>query len=43
MLKDDIEGKSKLRMLLEKNGMLYMQEFIRNPGRDIRVFVVAGE
>ncbi len=36
-------GKAKLRMLLEKNGMLYMQEFICNPGRDIRVFVVDGE
>jgi tetrahydromethanopterin:alpha-L-glutamate ligase len=42
-VKDDAGGESKLRMLLEKNGMLYMQEFIRNPGRDIRVFVVDGE
>jgi len=42
-MKDDEGGKSKLRTLLEKNGMLYMQEFIRNPGRDIRVFVVDGE
>ncbi len=42
-VKDDAMGKSKLRMLLEKNGMLYMQEFIRNPGRDIRAFVVDGE
>ncbi len=42
-VKDDAIGKSKLRMLLEKNGMIYMQEFIRNPGRDIRVFVVDGE
>ena len=42
-VKDDAGGKSKLRMLLEKNGMLYMQEFIHNPGRDIRVFVVDGE
>ncbi|MDD1745829.1 MAG: RimK family alpha-L-glutamate ligase [Candidatus Methanoperedens sp.] len=42
-VKYDAGGESKLRMLLEKNGMLYMQEFIRNPGRDIRVFVVDGE
>ena len=42
-VKDDAMGKSKLRMLLEKNGMLYLQEFIRNPGRDIRAFVVDGE
>ena len=40
---DDPGGESKLRMLLEKNGMLYMQEFISNPGRDIRVFVVDGK
>lgn len=42
-VKNDPRGESKLRMLLEKNGMLYMQEFIRNPGRDIRAFVVDGE
>ncbi len=42
-MKDDAGGAAKLRTLLEKNGMLYMQEFIRNPGRDIRAFVVDGE
>ncbi|TRZ86824.1 MAG: RimK family alpha-L-glutamate ligase [Methanosarcinales archaeon] len=42
-VKNDPRGKAKLKMLLEKNGMLYMQEFIKNPGRDIRVFVVDGE
>ncbi len=42
-VKNDQRGEAKLRVLLEKNGMLYMQEFIRNPGRDIRVFVVDGE
>ncbi|MBU3966830.1 MAG: RimK family alpha-L-glutamate ligase [Euryarchaeota archaeon] len=42
-VKNDPRGETKLRMLLEKNGMLYIQEFIRNPGRDIRVFVVDGE
>ena len=29
-----------LEKLLEERGMLYIQEFIENPGRDIRVFVV---
>jgi tetrahydromethanopterin:alpha-L-glutamate ligase len=28
--------------LLEERGMLYIQEFIENPGRDIRAFVVDG-
>jgi tetrahydromethanopterin:alpha-L-glutamate ligase len=31
-----------LGKLLEERGMLYVQEFIENPGRDIRVFVVGG-
>lgn len=31
-----------LEKLLEERGMLYIQEFIENPGRDIRVFVVGG-
>jgi tetrahydromethanopterin:alpha-L-glutamate ligase len=42
-VKNDPRGAAKLKTLLEKNGMLYMQEFIRNPGRDIRAFVVDGE
>ena len=29
--------------LLEERGMLYIQEFIENPGRDIRAFVVGGK
>jgi tetrahydromethanopterin:alpha-L-glutamate ligase len=29
-----------LNRLLEERGMLYIQEFIENPGRDIRAFVV---
>ncbi|AGF95572.1 Tetrahydromethanopterin:alpha-L-glutamate ligase [Methanosarcina mazei Tuc01] len=31
-----------LEKLLEEKGMLYIQEFIENPGRDIRAFVVGG-
>jgi tetrahydromethanopterin:alpha-L-glutamate ligase len=31
-----------LESLLEERGMLYIQEFIENPGRDIRAFVVGG-
>lgn len=34
------EGIRKLEKLLDKDGLVYMQEFIPNPGRDIRVFVV---
>ena len=25
---------------MEKNGLIYIQEFIANPGRDIRVFII---
>lgn len=32
-----------LKKLLEERGMLYIQEFIPNPGRDIRAFVVGGK
>jgi tetrahydromethanopterin:alpha-L-glutamate ligase len=31
-----------LESLLQERGMLYIQEFIENPGRDIRAFVVGG-
>lgn len=31
-----------LENLLEEKGVLYIQEFIENPGRDIRAFVVGG-
>ncbi len=34
---------SKLAALLKERGVLYLQEFVPNPGRDIRVFVVGGE
>lgn len=34
------KGILKLKGLLEKHGLAYIQDFIPNPGRDIRVFVV---
>ena len=34
---------SKLRELLKERGVLNLQEFVHNPGRDIRVFVVGEE
>jgi tetrahydromethanopterin:alpha-L-glutamate ligase len=33
---------SVLKQLLQERGMLYIQEFIENPGRDIRAFIVDG-
>jgi len=35
--------KHKLATLLKDRGVLYLQEFVPNPGRDIRVFVVGEE
>ncbi|NQE46140.1 Tetrahydromethanopterin:alpha-L-glutamate ligase [ANME-1 cluster archaeon GoMg2] len=35
--------KQKLATLLRDRGVLYLQEFVPNPGRDIRVFVVGEE
>ena len=35
--------KQKLATLLKERGVLYLQEFVPNPGRDIRVFVVGDE
>lgn len=40
---DDDEGKRQVERMLSEKGMLYIQEFIHNPGRDIRAFVVNGE
>lgn len=37
------ELSSKLTELLKERGVLYLQEFVPNPGRDIRVFVVGEE
>ncbi|MCE8423950.1 MAG: RimK family alpha-L-glutamate ligase [Candidatus Methanoperedens sp.] len=36
----DDEGLLNLERFLEKNGLIYIQKFIHNPGRDIRIFVV---
>ena len=35
--------KQKLATLLKERGVLYLQAFVPNPGRDIRVFVVGEE
>ena len=37
------ELKQKLATLLKERGVLYLQQFVHNPGRDIRVFVVGEE
>jgi tetrahydromethanopterin:alpha-L-glutamate ligase len=39
-LRNDYIGRSKLKKIMDENGLLYIQEFIANPGRDIRVFIV---
>jgi tetrahydromethanopterin:alpha-L-glutamate ligase len=39
-MSNDNKGTLKLNKLMEKNGLVYLQEFIANPGRDIRVFIV---
>lgn len=39
-VRNDESGMRKLRNIIEKDGVLYIQEFIPNKGRDIRVFVV---
>jgi tetrahydromethanopterin:alpha-L-glutamate ligase len=39
-VKNDAPGKFKLKALIKKDNLIYMQKFIPNPGRDIRVFVV---
>lgn len=39
---ESVSLEASLERLLEERGMLYIQEFIANPGRDIRVFVVGG-
>lgn len=39
----DLNLTSKLAELLKERGVLYLQEFVHNLGRDIRVFVLGGE
>jgi len=39
-LKNNKSGILKLKKLMEKDGLVYLQEFIANSGRDIRVFIV---
>lgn len=39
-IKYDLAGIHKLKELIRDNSLVYMQEFIPNPGRDIRVFIV---
>lgn len=41
-VRNNESGVKKLKELFEKHRLIYMQEFIPNPGRDIRVFVVNG-
>jgi tetrahydromethanopterin:alpha-L-glutamate ligase len=38
-----LDQKRKLATLLKERGVLYLQQFVPNPGRDIRVFVVGEE
>ena len=38
-----LDLKQKLATLLKERGVLYLQQFVPNPGRDIRVFVVGEE
>ena len=40
---DDETSKTRLMKHLERRGVLYLQQYIPNPGRDIRVFVVGGQ
>ncbi|ABE52197.1 tetrahydromethanopterin:alpha-L-glutamate ligase [Methanococcoides burtonii] len=40
---NDSELEGTIDAILEQRGMLYIQEYIANPGRDIRAFVVNGK
>lgn len=40
---DDEHSVKLLRSVIDTRGVLYLQRFISNPGRDIRVFVVGGD
>ncbi|MDF1557619.1 MAG: RimK family alpha-L-glutamate ligase [ANME-2 cluster archaeon] len=39
-VKDDNNSRTLLKKQLDRRGVVYMQQYIPNPGRDIRVFVV---
>jgi tetrahydromethanopterin:alpha-L-glutamate ligase len=41
-IRNSESGVKKLKELFKNNRLIYIQEFIPNPGRDIRVFVVNG-
>ena len=43
LTEEDTNLSSNLEGLLKERGVLYIQEFVPNPGRDIRVFVVSEE
>lgn len=43
MVKNDGDGMQEVEQVLKKNGVVYLQEFIPHPGRDIRAFVVNSE
>ncbi len=42
-VRDSKSGVEKLKKLFKEKRLIYIQEFIPNPGRDIRVFVVNGK
>ncbi|MCZ7382905.1 MAG: RimK family alpha-L-glutamate ligase [Candidatus Methanoperedens sp.] len=42
-VRDSKNGVEKLKKLFKEKRLIYIQEFIPNPGRDIRVFVVNGK
>jgi tetrahydromethanopterin:alpha-L-glutamate ligase len=42
-VRDSKSGVERLEKLFKKKRLIYIQEFIPNPGRDIRVFVVNGK
>ncbi len=41
-MRDDASGRAALVRRLKKDGVVYLQAFVGNPGRDVRVFVIGG-
>ncbi|MCX9083966.1 MAG: RimK family alpha-L-glutamate ligase [Candidatus Methanoperedens sp.] len=39
-LRNNDKGRSRLMEIMKTNGLVYLQKFIANPGRDVRVFIV---